>query len=54
MQILSGKLTDKQEFICEIRLGMALTKTFIHMPFVVTPYGFFISFGERALRERCS
>ena len=37
MQILSGKLTDKQEFICEVAvLGRALTKTFIHIPFVVT------------------
>ena len=55
MQILSGKLTDKQEFISEVTvLGRALTKTFIHIPFVVTPYGFMISFGEWALRERCS
>ena len=45
----------KQKFICEIAvLGRALTKTFIHIPFVVTPYGFMISFGEWALRERCS
>ena len=55
MQILSGKLTAKQEFISEVTvLGRALTKTFIHIPFVVTPYGFMISFGEWALRERCS
>ena len=38
----------------EIWLGRALTKTFIHIPFVVTPYGFMIPFGEWALRERCS
>ena len=55
MQILSGKLTDKQEIISEVTvLGRALTKNFIHMPFVGTPYGFMISFGEWALRERCS
>ena len=55
MQILSGKLTAKQEFISEVTvLGRALTKTFIHMPFVVTPYGFMILFGEWDLRERCS
>ena len=55
MQILSGKLTAKQEFISEVTvLGRALTKTFIHIPFVVTPYGFMIPFGEWALRERCS
>ena len=53
MQILSGKLTAKQEFISEVTvLGRALTKTFIHIPFVVTPYGFMIPFGEWALRER--
>ena len=47
--------TAKQEFISEVTvLGRALTKTFIHMPFVVTPYGFMIPFGEWALRERCS
>ena len=54
MQILSGKLTDKQEFVSVIRLGRALTKTFLHKPFVVTPFGFMVSFGEWALRERCS
>ena len=54
MQILSGKLTDKQEFVSVIRLSRALTKTFFHIPFVGTPYGFMISFGEWALRERCS
>ena len=54
MQILSGKLTAKQEFIGEIWLGRALTKTFLHITFVVTPYGFMIPFGEWALRERCS
>ena len=54
MQILSGKLTDKQEFVSVIRLGRALTKTFLHIPFVGTPFGFMISFGEWALRERCS
>ena len=54
MQILSCKLTAKQEFIGEIWLGRALTKTFLHIPFVVTPYGFMIPFGEWALRERCS
>ena len=55
MQILSGKLTAKQEFISEVTvLGRALTKTFIHIPFVGTPFGFIISFGEWALRERCS
>ena len=55
MQILSGWLTAKQKFICEVAvLGRALTKTFIHIPFVVTPYGFMISFGEWDLRERCS
>ena len=36
MQILSCKLTVKQEFIGEIWLGRALTKTFIHIPFVGT------------------
>ena len=41
-------------FFVGINLGRALTKTFIHMPFVVTPYGFMISFGEWDLRERCS
>ena len=46
MQILSGKLIAKQEFIGEIWLGRALTKTFIHIPFVVTSYGFMISFGD--------
>ena len=29
-------------FFVGINLGRALTKTFIHMPFVVTPYGFMI------------
>ena len=33
-------------------LGRALTKTFIHIPFVVTPFGFMVSFGEWDLRER--
>ena len=47
-------LTAKQEFISESRLGRALTKTFLHIPFVSTPFGFMISFGEWALRERCS
>ena len=32
---------DKQEFISEIRLGMALTKTFLHMPLMgANPIGF--------------
>ena len=39
---------------CVGRQGRALTKTFIHIPFVGTPFGFMISFGEWALRERCS
>ena len=38
MQILSGKLTAKQEFISEIRLGRALTKTFIHIPLICAQY----------------
>ena len=38
----------------QILSGRALTKTFIHIPFVGTPYGFMISFSEWALRERCS
>ena len=29
-----------------IALGRALTKTFLHIPFVGTPFGFMISFGE--------
>ena len=41
-------------FFVGINLGRALTKTFLHIPFVVTPYGFMISFGEWNLRERCS
>ncbi len=41
-------------FFVGFNLGRALTKTFIHMPFVGTPYGFMISFGEWDLRERCS
>ena len=50
-----NNISAKQEFIYEVAvLGRALTKTFIHIPFVVTPYGFMISFGEWALRERCS
>jgi hypothetical protein len=41
MQILSGKLTAKQEFIGEIWLGRALTKTFIHNPLMgANPIGF--------------
>ena len=51
---LMYNLTVKQEFISESRLGRALTKTFLHIPFVSTPFGFMISFGEWALRERCS
>ena len=35
--IVSGKLTAKQKFISEVTvLGRALTKTFIHIPFVGT------------------
>ena len=53
MKVYTSK--GKQKFICEVAvLGRALTKTFIHIPFVVTPYGFMIPFGEWALRERCS
>ena len=47
-------LTAHSPFIVGINLGGALTKTFLHMPFVVTPFGFMIPFGEWALRERCS
>ena len=47
-------LTAHSPFFVGINLGRALTKTFIHMPFVGTPYGFMISFGEWDLRERCS
>ena len=51
----SRRQTAKQEFISEVTvLGRALTKTFIHIPFVVTPFGFMVSFGEWDLRERCS
>ena len=51
MKVYTSK--GKQKFICEVAvLGRALTKTFIHIPFVVTPYGFMIPFGEWALRER--
>ena len=40
-QIFSGKLTAKQEFIGVIRLGMALTKTFLHIPLMgANPIGF--------------
>ena len=36
----SRRQTAKQEFISEVTvLGRALTKTFIHIPFVVTPFG---------------
>ena len=50
-----SKLTAKLQFIGEFAaVGRALTKTFIHMPFVGTPYGFMIPFGEWDLRERCS
>uniref|UniRef100_UPI004028532E hypothetical protein n=1 Tax=Prevotella sp. TaxID=59823 RepID=UPI004028532E len=41
MQILSGKLTAKQGFISVIRLGRALTKTFLHIPLMgANPIGF--------------
>ena len=52
--IIRNEPSAKQKFISESRLGRALTKNFLHIPFVVTPYGFMISFGEWALRERCS
>ena len=36
-----GKLTAKQEFICEILLGGVLTKTFLHIPLMgANPIGF--------------
>ena len=43
----------EMQILCRT-LGRALTKTVIHKPFVVTPFGFIISFGEWALREPCS
>ncbi len=39
-------------FFVGINLGRALTKTFIHIPFVDTPYGFMISFGEASLCQQ--
>ena len=43
----------EMQILCRT-LGRAFTKTVIHKPFVVTPFGFIISFGEWALREPCS
>ena len=67
-QIAQNSKISHQRFCCALKweywalemqilcrtLGRALTKTVIHKPFVVTPFGFIISFGEWALREPCS